>query len=89
VIVFVRDDVPNDADYWRQPRAPLTWRKPSAANLEHFPEDIVYATCSNGHTTRAISSVHSIAADGTMSPSYVCTIPWCTFHDFVRFEGWP
>ncbi len=88
MIAFTRDGATSDAEYWQNPRAPLTWRRPSAANLEHFPEDIVYATCSSGHTTRAVSSVHTIAADGTMSPSYVCPVAGCVFHDFVRFESW-
>ena len=32
--------------------------------------------------------VHSISDDGTVSPSYVCPGPPCTFHQFVRLEGW-
>jgi len=31
---------------------------------------------------------HTIAADGTVTPSLVC--PWapCTYHDMGRLEGW-
>jgi hypothetical protein len=34
------------------------------------------------------SSVHKVAADGTVHPSYVCPYPPCTFHEWVRLEGW-
>jgi hypothetical protein len=30
---------------------------------------------------------HTIADDGTVSPSFVCTAPACTFHDFVKLEN--
>jgi hypothetical protein len=29
-----------------------------------------------------------VADDGTVSPSYVCPFPPCTFHLFVRLDGW-
>lgn len=31
---------------------------------------------------------HSVAPNGTVSPSYVCPFPPCTFHEWVRLEGW-
>lgn len=31
---------------------------------------------------------HSIAADGTSEPSYVCPHPPCGWHVFVRLDGW-
>jgi hypothetical protein len=31
---------------------------------------------------------HTIASDGTVSPSVVCTHPGCTWHVFVRLDGW-
>lgn len=45
-------------------------------------------TCSQGHLASVSPAVHKIAADGTLSPSYVCPREGCTFHEFVRFEGW-
>jgi hypothetical protein len=35
------------------------------------------------------SSVHAVADDGTVTPSYVCPYPPCAFHEWVRLEGWP
>ena len=32
-------------------------------------------------------SLHTIAADGTVSPSLVCPYQ-CGFHDFVKLVGW-
>lgn len=32
--------------------------------------------------------VHSIANDGSVSPSYVCPQPGCTFHEAVKLGDW-
>lgn len=45
-------------------------------------------TCRDGHLSRIVSVVHSIAADGVVSPSYVCPAPGCSFHEFVQLVGW-
>lgn len=44
--------------------------------------------CANGHLATIDPKIHSVSADGTLSPSYVCPHEGCTFHEFVRFEGW-
>lgn len=31
---------------------------------------------------------HSVAADGTISPSLVCPYTPCDFHEWGRLEGW-
>jgi hypothetical protein len=31
---------------------------------------------------------HTIAADGTVTPSLQCSFPPCTWHVYVRLEGW-
>ncbi len=31
---------------------------------------------------------HKIAPDGTVTPSVVCPHEGCTFHEFIRLEGW-
>ena len=31
---------------------------------------------------------HTIAPDGSVSPSVVCPYPPCTFHQMVRLDGW-
>ena len=33
-------------------------------------------------------SEHAIAADGTVSPSLICPYDGCSFHEWVRLEGW-
>lgn len=46
--------------------------------------------CSRGHVAGLRS--HSVAADGTVSPSVVCDggtdAESCTFHEMVQLEGW-
>lgn len=69
---------------------PCTWRPVShtAADPPIVRADLVYSTCPKGHECRISKTVHSIADDGTLSPSYVCPIEGCGFHAFVRFDGW-
>ena len=31
---------------------------------------------------------HTIAVDGTVTPSVVCPQEGCTFHEFIRLEAW-
>jgi hypothetical protein len=44
--------------------------------------------CDRGHHTMLSRTVHRVSKDGTVSPSYVCTKPGCSFHTFVRLVGW-
>lgn len=53
-----------------------------------FVDDMALVTCSQGHTSRMTVRIHAVADDGTVSPSYVCPIDGCAFHDFVRLDGW-
>lgn len=60
---------------------------------DYWPYDhpnviIATAACPQGHLASISPKVHTIANDGTLSPSYVCPRPGCSFHDFVKFEGW-
>ena len=50
--------------------------------------DLALCTCGEGHTTRLTGLVHHVAADGLVSPSYVCPVTGCKFHEFVRLIGW-
>lgn len=43
-------------------------------------------TC--GETSTISRRVHSVADDGTVTPSYVCPYPPCTFHAFVVLDDW-
>ena len=74
--------------------APFTWdycqrfKKDDGAHWALQSErDLALCTCANGHSTRMTGNVHSIAADGTVHPSYVCPVDGCTFHDWVRLVG--
>lgn len=33
-------------------------------------------------------NTHTIGADGTINPSMVCPHAPCTFHQYIRLEGW-
>ena len=74
--------------------APLTWdycqrfKKDGGAHWALGSErDLALCTCANGHTTRMTGSIHRVAEDGTVTPSYVCPVGGCTFHDWVRLVG--
>lgn len=43
-------------------------------------------TC--GHDAQMALVVHSIGNDGTVSPSFVCPHPTCTFHEAVKLGDW-
>ena len=32
--------------------------------------------------------MHTIKNDGTVTPSLVCSIDGCNFHDYVKLKGW-
>jgi len=53
-----------------------------------FEHDLAFITCDGEHTLRLTARVHAIADDGVVSPSWVCTHPECSFHAFIRLEGW-
>lgn len=42
--------------------------------------------CSNGHIGSL--SNHDIADDGRVTPSVVCPVEECEFHEMVRLIGW-
>jgi hypothetical protein len=50
--------------------------------------NLALITCPSGHVTRLVSSVHRVENDGTVHPSYVCTVRGCGFHVFIRLVGW-
>ena len=77
------------APQFGEPLHPGTWGRGAPAWQARHPGDICVVTCTNGHQTRLVSAIHSVAADGTVSPSYVCVADGCSFHEFVRLEGWP
>ena len=32
--------------------------------------------------------MHTIKPDGTVNPSIICAVKPCTFHDYVKLDGW-
>lgn len=71
---------------------PRTWdyanKYAATVHARAYANDLALCTCSNGHTCRLVSTVHRVADDGTVSPSYVCPVVGCGFHEFVRLVGW-
>jgi hypothetical protein len=51
--------------------------------------DLANTTCGYGHTARLNARVHTVAADGVITPSYSCPSTGCTYHVHpVQLEGW-
>ncbi len=67
-------------DRWRATRG--TWR------VCKTPEGRTALFCCPTCGNAASLSKHTIAEDGTVSPSVVCSEPGCPFHEFIRLEGW-
>jgi hypothetical protein len=50
---------------------------------------VALCTCPKGHTCGLSRNVHSVEdVTGRMSPSYVCPMTGCGFHEFVSLAGW-
>lgn len=45
-------------------------------------------SCRKESTLWSTLGGHAIRRDGEVSPSVVCPFPPCTFHEFVRLDGW-
>lgn len=90
MIVFARAGPPVE---WGKPygneRNPLTWR-PVVPHPERPKslDAVALATCANGHECSISPGVHTVAADGTLHPSYVCPVAACGFHVWARLDGW-
>ena len=73
---------------------PSTWdyvtHKQGALRSDGKPfPTVALCTCPNGHTCGLSREVHSIENDsGRLSPSYVCPVAGCGFHDLVGLTGW-
>jgi hypothetical protein len=92
MVLFTRADqkIP---DYGRLP-TPLTWdyairlRKEGGFYACKSDKDLALCTCEKGHTCRLTGYVHTVAADGTVTPSYVCPVSSCGFHVWARLADW-
>lgn len=65
-----------DQDYEWRPLAGLGW---------WFWKGLVMLQCPNGHCCHL---PHAIAADGTVTPSAVCPVTGCGFHEHLKLDGW-
>jgi len=61
----------------------MQWLPCHASTMHRFKATMA---CSRGHVLTL--GGHSIDADGTVMPSVVCPKPGCSFHTYVRLEGW-
>lgn len=66
---------------------PLTWDYWMWGATEPYQRTAIVA-CDQGHVGTASPRIHSIATDGTLTPSWVCPFEGCTWHEFARLEGW-
>lgn len=77
-------DILTEQNYFKS-FMPLTWR--------HFQGSVVIV-CSKEHylsiwnPTKKPEECHKIAPDSTVTPSVVCPVPGCDFHDNIKLEGW-
>ena len=46
---------------------------------------IVCPGCQRG---ASVAHNHEVLADGTVTPSFVCTHDGCTFHRFIKLDEW-
>lgn len=44
--------------------------------------------CPFGHNITLLADNHVIRDNGEVTPSVVCKVNGCTFHDFIQLDGW-
>lgn len=49
---------------------------------------LICPDCGKSSTLWCPVGGHGIAEDGTIDPSVVCPFEPCTFHEWVKLEGW-
>jgi hypothetical protein len=59
------------------------WAPCHPATVKRFKASM---TCPAGHGL--VLKGHHIFPDGRVHPSVVCPNPGCSFHEFVKLEGW-
>lgn len=62
---------------------PGHWKQCVPSVIKRFKAEL---TCPRGHGMTLKG--HTINACGLVSPSVVCHVPACSFHEFVVLEGW-
>jgi hypothetical protein len=69
---------------------PGTWMRWLFGPANEVGAAIVCPQCGRGMSIgggQRFGSVHTIGADGRVSPSVLC--PGCSWHTFIRLNGWP
>lgn len=79
-MILIRKAKPGDI--WLQ--EPGVYRTAWNADKSQRSASVACPDC--GRT--ASLSGHDIADDGTVTPSVVCPYEGCSFHDYVKLEGW-
>ena len=65
------------------------WRPPDEPVEVELLKAVALVKCPGCGVDSILSGkVHQVAPDGTVSPSYLCPHKPCTFHEWVRLEGW-
>jgi hypothetical protein len=62
---------------------PAHWKQCAPSAIKRFKAEL---TCPLGHGMTLKG--HTVDARGLVSPSVVCHVPACSFHEFVVLEGW-
>lgn len=84
IILKKEVDIPTEQNYFKS-FMPLTWR--------HFQGSVVIV-CANDHylsiydPAKKPEDCHKITPDGSVSPSVVCPVEGCGFHEMIKLEGW-
>lgn len=60
---------------------PLTWTPLTP------PHRWALLSCANGHECCLSDSLHQVAPDGTVTPSAVCPVAGCGWHEWIRLIG--
>ncbi len=63
---------------------PMTWRRCEGPPPDRAPTALI--SCDQGHVCSLTN--HTIAADGTVTPSLVCPTDECGWHVFLRLVDW-
>ena len=69
-------------------KAPMIGQKGPWWCVIHEPEGTKGAVVCCPCGQKAYLSDHTIADDGTVSPSLACPADGCDFHENVKLEGW-
>ena len=72
---------------------PSSWglpifRRKGSSGHSIYADDLAIICCTRGHQTRMTSKIHGVDGAGRVTPSYICTIPGCDFHEYIQLEGW-